>query len=95
MCLDSQRVSLYKEGLGYTPKATFAPHKTIFAKNNGQYCYSCKQVGHKEHKCKNKKSHANVSSIKFDSYYLLTKATNDVKTKFIGTSLLGPKKKAI
>jgi hypothetical protein len=95
MCVGSQRASLYKKRLGYTSKkgkATFAPHKTIFVKNNGQYCYSCKQLGHKEHECKNKKSHANVSSIKFDSYYLLTKATNDVKAKFIGTSLLGPKK---
>ena len=30
MCLDSQRGSLYKEGLGYTPKkgkAVFTPHK--------------------------------------------------------------------
>ena len=31
MCLGSQRASLYKEGLGYTPKkgkAAFAPHNT-------------------------------------------------------------------
>jgi hypothetical protein len=38
MCLGSQRASLYKEGLGYTPKkgkATFTPHKTSFVKNNG------------------------------------------------------------
>ena len=35
MCLGSQRASLYKEGLGYTPKkgkAPFAPHKTSFCK---------------------------------------------------------------
>jgi hypothetical protein len=64
-------------------------------KNNGQYCTSCKQVGHVERDFKNKKSHANVSSIKFDSCYLLTKGTNGVKAKFIGASLLGPKKKAI
>jgi hypothetical protein len=40
MCLGSQRASLYKEGLGYTPKngkAAFAPHKTSFVKNNGQF----------------------------------------------------------
>jgi hypothetical protein len=39
MCLGSQRASLYKEGLGYTPKKgkmTFAPHKTSFV-NVGIY----------------------------------------------------------
>jgi hypothetical protein len=53
MCLGSQRASLYKERLGYTPKkgkAAFAPHKTSFVKNNGQLCTSCKQVGHIEQK---------------------------------------------
>ena len=58
MCLGSQRDFLYKEGLGYTPKkgkAAFVPHKTSFMKNNGQFCTSCKQVGHKEHECKNKR----------------------------------------
>jgi hypothetical protein len=64
MCLDSQRASLYKEELGYTPKkgkAAFAPYNTSFVKNNDLFCTSCKQVGHKEQDCKNKKSHANVS----------------------------------
>jgi hypothetical protein len=40
MCLGSQRASLYKERLGYTPKkgkTTFAPHKTNFVKNNGWF----------------------------------------------------------
>jgi hypothetical protein len=55
-----------------------------FMKNNGWFCTSCKQVGHKKHDCDNKKSHANVSSIKFDSCYLLTKGANGVKAKFIG-----------
>ena len=44
MCLDSQRASLYKQELGYTSKkgkAAFAPHKTSFVKNNGQFCTSC------------------------------------------------------
>jgi hypothetical protein len=95
MCLGSQRESLNKKGLGYNPKkgkATFAPHKTYFVKNNGQYCTSCKQVDHIEQYCKNKNKNANVSSVKFDSYYLLTNGTNGVKAKFVGTSLLGPKK---
>jgi hypothetical protein len=98
MCLGSQRASLNKERLGYTPKkgkATFAPHKTSFVKNNSRYCTRCKQVDHIKQYCKNKKSHENVSSIKFNSCYLLTKGTNGLKAKFIGTSLLGPKKKAI
>ena len=98
MCLGSQRASLYKEGLCYTPKKgkeAFAPHKTSFVKNNGRYCYSYKQVGHKEHDFKNKKSHANVSSIKFDSCYLLTKGANCVKAKLIGAPIMGSKKKAI
>jgi hypothetical protein len=95
MCLDSQRASLYKEGLSYTPKkgkAAFAPQKTSFVKNNGRFCTNCKQIGHKEHDCKNKKLHANVSLIKFDSCYLLTKGVNGVKAKFIGAPIVGPKK---
>ena len=79
MCLGSQRASLYKEGLGYTPKkgkAALAPHKTSFVKNNGRFCTRCKQVSHKEHECKNKSKNANVSSIKINSFYVLTKGTN-------------------
>jgi hypothetical protein len=43
----------------------------------------------------NKKSNANISSIKLDSFYMLTKSTNGVHAKFIGTSWKGSKKKAI
>ena len=96
--LGSQRASLYKEGLSYTPKKgkeTFAPHKTSFVKYNGRFCTSCKQVGHVEQKCMNKKSQANVSSINLDSFYVLTKGANGVKTKFIGTPWMSSKKKAI
>ena len=78
---------LNKEGLGYIPKkgkAAFAPHKASFVKNNGRFYTSCKQVGHKEHKCTNKSKNANVSSLKLDSCYMLTKGTNGVKAKFIG-----------
>ena len=98
MCLGSQRASLYKEGLGYTPKkgkVAFAPHKTSFVKNNGRFCTSCKQVGHKEHEGKTKNKNAIVSSIKHDSFYVLTKCTNGVKAKFIGAPWMGSKKKAI
>jgi hypothetical protein len=98
MCLGSQRASLYKEGLGYIPKkgkAVFANHKTSFVRNNGRYCKSCKQVGHIEQQCMNKKPQAKVSSIKLDSFYVLTKVTNGVHTKFIGAPWMGSKKKAI
>jgi hypothetical protein len=43
----------------------------------------------------NKKSQAKVSSIKLDSFYVLTKGTNGVKAKFIGAPWIGLKKKAI
>ena len=97
-CLGRQRASLYKEGVGYTPKkgkAAFAPYKTSFVKNNGQFDTSCKQVGHVEQKCMKKRPQANVSSIKLDSFYVLTKGTNGVHAKFIGAPWMGSKKKVI
>ena len=42
-----------------------------------------------------KKPQANVSSIKLDSFYVLTKGTNGVHAKFIGAPWMGSKKKAI
>jgi hypothetical protein len=65
-CLGSQRSSLNKEGLGYTPKkgkAVFAPHKTSFMKKNDRFCNRCKQVWHLEQYCKNKNKPINVSSV--------------------------------
>ena len=53
------------------------------------------QVGHVEQKCMNKKSQANVSPIKLDSFYVLTKGANGVKAKFIGKPWMGSKKKVI
>ena len=84
--------------MGYIPKkgkAVFTPHKTSFAKNNGLFCISCKQVGHKEHECTNKSKNANVFSLKLDSCYMLTKGTNGVKAKFIDKPWMGSKKKVI
>jgi len=99
MCLGSQRESLYKEGLGYTPKkgkAAFANRKkNSFVWNNGWYCKSCKQVGHLEQQCMNKKPKANVSLIKLHSFYVLSKGTNGVHAKFIGAIWMDSKKKAI
>jgi hypothetical protein len=43
----------------------------------------------------NKKSNANVSLIKLDSFYILTKGTNGVHAKFIGAPWMGSRKKAI
>ena len=46
-CLGSQRFSLNKEGLGYTPKkgkAAFVTPKASFVRGNGRFCHSCKQV---------------------------------------------------
>ena len=98
ICLGSQRASLYKEGLGYTSKkgkAAFAPHNTSFVKINGRFYTSYKQVGHVEQKCMKKRPQANVSSIKLNSFYMLTKGTNGVKTKFIGAPWMGSKKKVV
>jgi hypothetical protein len=73
----------------------FATHKISFVKGNGRFCNRCKQVGHIGQYYKNKNKNGNVSSIKFDSCYLLTKGANGVKAKFIGTPIVGLKKKAI
>ena len=42
-----------------------------------------------------KKSQANVSLIKINSFYVLTKGTNGVEANFIGTPWMSSKKKAI
>jgi hypothetical protein len=71
-------------------------HKVSFVKSNGRFYNRCKQVGHIEQDCKtNKDKQLNISSIKFDSCYMLVKGANGVKSKFIGTPIVGPKKKAI
>ena len=98
-CLGSQRFSLNKKGLGYTPKkgkAAFVTPKVNFMKGNGRFCNRCKQVRHVEQYCKiNKNKLPIVSLIKFDSCYMLFKGANSVKAKFIGIPIVGPKKKAI
>jgi hypothetical protein len=49
------------------------------------------------HKAKayEQETQANVSSIKLNSFYVLTKGTNDVHAKFIGAPWMGSKKKTI
>jgi len=100
-CLGSQCFFVNKEGLVYTPKkgkTAFATHKPSFVKSTGRYCNRCKQVGHLELNCnkmnKNKKN-ANVSSISFDSCYVLTKGEKWLHAKFVGTPIVGPKKNAV
>jgi hypothetical protein len=77
------------------PTTAFAPYKTSFVKNNGRFYTSCKQLGHIEQKYMNKKSQANVSSTKLDSFYKLTKGTNGVHAKFIDAPWMDSKKKVI
>ena len=65
-------------------------------KGNGRFCNRCKQVGHVEQYCKtNKNKQPNVSSIRFDSCYMLVKGANGVNAKFIGAPIVDSKKKAI
>jgi hypothetical protein len=102
-CLGSQRFSLNKEGLGYTPKkgkAAFATLKSRFVKSNGRYCNRCKQVGHLEINCikmnkNNNKFHAKMDCIPFDSCYVLIKGEKGVQAKFVGTPIVGSKKMVI
>ena len=42
-----------------------------------------------------KEPQANVSSIKLDSFYVVTMGTNGVKAKFIGSPCMSSKNKAI
>jgi hypothetical protein len=98
-CLGSQRFSLNKEGLDYTPKkdkSAFATPKSSFVKGNGRFCNRCKQIGHLEHNCtKRNNGKKLVNAIPFDFCYVLTKSVKGVQAKFIGTLIVGPKKKAI
>jgi hypothetical protein len=63
---------------------------------NSRFCNRCKQVGHIEQYCKtNKNKQPNVSSVRFDSYYMLVEGAIGVNAKFICTPIMGPEKKAI
>jgi hypothetical protein len=77
-------------------KAAFVTYKTSFVKGNGRFCNRCKQIGHIEQYCQEQEqTNQCTSSIKFDSCYMLTKGVNGVQAKFIGTPIVGSKKKAI
>jgi hypothetical protein len=65
-------------------------------KDNGRFFNRSKQVGHIEQYYHiNKNKQPNVSSIRFDSCYMLVKGAKGVKAKFIGTPIVGSKKKTI
>lgn len=64
-----------------------------FVKNNVAHIApnACKEVGQLEKDCKSKNKI--ISSIKFDSCYLLPKRSNGVYARFIGTLIVDTKKK--
>jgi hypothetical protein len=105
-CLGNQRWFSSKEGVGYTPKkgkTAFVPPKPWFVKGNGPTYQKKKQVGQQEHNNNNHAKMNNTSMVKFakmssirlDSFYVLTKGKKGVKAKYVGTPKLGPKMKAI
>jgi hypothetical protein len=76
----------------------FATPKPSFMKSNGRFCNRSKQVGNVEHNCtkiNRNELNANVTRIPFGSCYILTKGEKGVQAKFVGTTIVGPKKKAI
>ena len=93
--MDSERLSIKKEGLRYVPKngkKAFIHHKTTFVKGIG-YCMKCKKTGYVEKDCKNGK---NNSYAYFDSCYVLKRYSNgSVKARFVETHIIGAKKNAI
>ena len=65
-------------------------------KGNDRFCNRYKQIGHIEQYYKiNKNKQHNVSSIRFDSCYMLVKGANGVNAKFIDTPIMDSKKKVI
>ena len=83
-----------KEGSGYIPKkgrAAFVQTRTTFVMASGiPFCENCKNLGHDEKNCTNKKA------IFFDPRYVLFKKFNGfVSAKFVGIPINGAKKDAI
>jgi hypothetical protein len=93
--LGSQRCSLNREGLGYVPKKgknAFIKQKTVFVKECDKVCHKCHKKGHIKKNCPKLK---NVSSTCFDHCYVLSHNAKGVHAKFVGTSIVGNKKKVI
>jgi Zinc knuckle len=90
LCLASQRHTLRHEGLGYVPKkgkTAFIIPKTTFVKEKGK-----KVVGYVP---KGSTNNTRVSFAPYDSCYVLSRNSNGVCARFVGTPILGAKKKAI
>ena len=93
--LGSQRCSLNREGLGYVPKKgknAFVKQKTLFVKECDKVCHKCHKKGHVKKNCPKFK---HVSSTCFEHCYVLSHNAKGVHAKFVGTSIVGNKNKAI
>jgi hypothetical protein len=93
--LGIQRCSLNREGLGNLPKKgknAFVKKKTMFVKECDKVCHKCHNKGHVKKKCSKFK---NVSLSCFEHCYVLSHNAKSVHAKFVGTSIVGTKKKAI
>jgi phage FluMu protein Com len=93
--LGSQHCSLKRERLGYVPKKgknAFAKQKTIFVKECDKVRHKCHNKRHIKKDCPKSK---NVSSTHFDQCYVLNYNAKGVHAKFVGTSIVGNKNKAI
>jgi hypothetical protein len=93
--LGSQRCSLNREGLGYFPKKeknAFVKQKTMFVKECDKVCHKCHKKGNVKKNCPKFK---NVSFSSFEHFYVLSHNAKGVHAKFVGTSIIGTKKKAI
>ena len=93
--LGSQRCSLNREGRGYFPKKgknAFVKQNTMFAKECDKVCHKCNK---KRLVKKNCPEPNNVSSSYFEHCYVLSHNAKGVHAKFVVTSIVGTKKKAI
>jgi hypothetical protein len=91
--LGSQCCSLNREGLGYLPKKgknSFVKQKTMFVKECDKVCHKCHKKGHVKKKCPKFK---NVSLPCFENFYVLSHNAKGVHARFVGTSIVGTKKK--
>jgi hypothetical protein len=93
--LGSQRCSLNSGSLGYVPKKgknAFVKKNTMFVKECDKVCHKCHKKGHVKKNCP---KFNNVSSSCFEHCYVLSHNAKGVHVKFVGTSIVGSKKKFI